>query len=730
MELEKLEKHLIKIRNLLDVTFFRVLLFFIMGAILYVAMYSNVKPEKLDLTLFSVSTEAIRSPVTVEDKESTDRKREAAEEQVKDVYVVKKEISENRVDLITSIFNSAGDLSKELDAKASESLEEIEGVSDAPANTSSEPLTVNEKVKMLKERLTEDVSKDVSSTTFGALMSASQTELSIAKDLTITAINNVMKNRIPADEVENGKKRVEEELRYTNLEINLKNAVIELGRYAIMQNEFFDVNATQELRQQARENVEPVKILQGEIIVAENQLISPEIFRQLELVGLLESKNSGLPFLGLILIIGIMVSALYYYFYGLEVKRETKQSFVLLFSIIFILTIGLLKGISFIQIDYSEIGYVIPVAMGAMLIKILIDERLAILWTVIIAVCACIIFNEGISSSLNFNVGIYILCSGIAGILYLSKQNQRSKILQAGLFVSIINLITIFALVFMQNAQYDALEYTFYVVAAFISGIASAVLTIGLLPFFEAGFGILSTMRLIELSNPNHPLLRRILTEAPGTYHHSVMVANLSESACEAIGANGLLARVGCYYHDIGKTNRPQFFIENQMNIENPHDRLPPQTSKNIIIAHATDGAEILRKYKMPKEIVDIAEQHHGTTLLKFFYHKAKENGVDVEEKDFRYPGPKAQTKEAAVIGIADSVEAAVRSMTNPNPEQIEGLVKNIISDRLHDGQLNECDLTLKELETVANTLCETLKGIFHSRIEYPEMTKQKVKQA
>lgn len=725
-EMEKLQRQLAKIRNLLDVTFFRVLLFLIIGFILYVAMFSNVKPEKLNLNLFSVATEAIRSPVTVSDQESTEKKREAAESQVKDVYVLKKEINENRVDLVTSIFDSAAEVVKEAEAEV---ISEDSGVEneDVPV---IEPPTVEEKVTMLKERLTEDVAKDVSDTTFTSLVSSSVSQLSIAKDLTVTAINNVMSNRIPADEVENGKKRVEEELKFTNLENGLRNAVIELGRYAIMQNEFFDVNATQELRQQAREGVEPAKILQGQIIVEENQLINPEIYRQLELVGLLDSENSLLPFLGLFLVIGLMILAVYYYFNDLNVRRETKQNYLLLFSIIFILSIGILKGISYINIGYSEIGYVYPVAMGAMLLKIMIDERIAFIWTVIVALCASIIFNEGITSSLNMNVGIYILCSGIAGILFLNKKNQRSKILQAGLFISLINLIVIFALGFMQNAHYNALDYTFYISAALISGIISAVLTIGFLPFFEAGFGILSTMRLIELSNPNHPLLRKILTEASGTYHHSVMVANLSESACEAIGANGLLARVGCYYHDIGKTNRPQFFIENQMNIENPHDRLPPQTSKNIIIAHATDGAEILRKHKMPKEIVDIAEQHHGTTLLKFFYHKAKESGLDVEEKDYRYPGPKAQTKETAIIGIADSVEAAVRSMTSPTPEQIEGLVRNIIADRLQDGQLNECDLTLKELEIVANTFCETLKGIFHSRIEYPEMTKQKVKQA
>lgn len=723
--MEKLQKQFARVRKLIDITFFRILLFLILGLVLYIAMYSNVKPEKLDLQHFSIAEETIRSPVTVTDKESTDRKKDEAEAQVADVYVVKKEINENRVDLITSIFDAADELSKEIDEK--EDVDTTPGLDDAVVH---EPPTVSEKVEMLKEKLSEDVAKGVSDTTFTALVSTSRTQLSIAKDLTVTAINNVMKSKIPADEVENAKKRVEEELRYTNLESGLKNAVIELGRYAVMQNEFFDAGKTQELREQAREAVEPVRILQGEILVEENQLIRPEIYRQLELVGLLDNENSLMPFLGLFLIIAVMLSALYYHFYGLDVKRETKQNYVLLFSIIFLLTIALLKGISFIQIEYSEIGFVFPVAMGAMLIRILIDERLAILWTVIVAVCASIIFNEGISTSLNMNVGIYILCSGIAGVLYLSKQSQRSKIFKAGLFISAINLIVIFALVLMQNAHHDAMDYTFYVVAAFTSGISSAVLTIGLLPFFEAGFGVLSTMRLIELSNPNHPLLRKILTEAPGTYHHSVMVANLSESACEAIGANGLLARVGCYYHDIGKTNRPQFFIENQMNIENPHDRLPPQTSKNIIIAHATDGADILRKHKMPKEIVDIAEQHHGTTLLKFFYHKAKESGLDVDEKDYRYPGPKAQTKETAIIGIADSVEAAVRSMSNPNPEQIEKLVRNIIADRLQDGQLNECDLTLKELETVAATLCETLKGIFHSRIEYPEMTNKKVKQA
>lgn len=200
------------------------------------------------------------------------------------------------------------------------------------------------------------------------------------------------------------------------------------------------------------------------------------------------------------------------------------------------------------------------------------------------------------------------------------------------------------------------------------------------------------------------------------------MVANLAEAACESIGANGLLARVGCYYHDVGKSKRPHFFIENQLNMGNPHDRVSPETSRDVIISHASDGAEMLRKHKLPKEIVDIAEQHHGTTLLKFFYYKAKEQGKDVKEEDYRYPGPKPQSREAAIISIADSVEAAVRSKKSPTQAEIQQLVHSIVQDRLQDGQFNECDISLKQLETVKRTLCETLNGIFHPRIEYPEL--------
>lgn len=682
-------------------------------------MYSNVKPEKLNLRKFEVAEQTVRSPITVEDKDSTERKKKEALEEVNDVYSVNREIAQNRIDLTTSIFQSAIEV-----------LEETEETNEKADKTDFEEPSLQERVANLKSKLTDNETKELSEQTFISLVQAKKSEINIAKDITITAINEVMSKKISANSVENAKKQLEEQLKYSSLNSSLKSAAIELGRYAVIQNEFYDQEATERLRQQTIENIEPVRILQGQVIVEEGQLVDQDIYRQLLLVGKLDSQKAIQPFAGLTLIILIFLSVIFFYFYELRIAPETKQSNLLLFSIIFIVAIIIMKMVSlFQQLDYAEIGYVFPAAMGALLIKILMDEKLSILYTIIMAICGSIIFNQGVAGTLNITVGIYILCSGIAGILILSRQNHRSKILKAGLFVSLVNLVVILALMFLQNGQYSGLDFGLYVIVAFVSGITSAVLTIGLLPFFEASFGILSTMRLIELSNPNHPLLRKILTETPGTHHHSVMVANLADAACEAIGANGLLARVGCYYHDVGKTKRPKFFIENQMNIENPHDRLPPQTSANIIVAHATDGAEMLKKHRMPKEIVDIAEQHHGTTLLKYFYHKALKNGGDVKEEDYRYPGPRAQTKEAAIVGIADSVEAAVRSMTQPSEEQIESTVRNIISDRLQDGQLNECDLTLKELDIVAHSLCETLKGIFHSRIEYPEMTKQKVKE-
>ncbi|UAL51077.1 MULTISPECIES: HD family phosphohydrolase [Metabacillus] len=705
--------------------FIHISMYVMLAAVIFVSLYSNVKPETIDVELFTYSDQTIIAPTQADDTYETDNKRQEAYDAVEDEYVLRKDYVVNRVEVITSIF----DFVKETNKEAADEIKlQNENVTEGEEAYS---ISADEKLKRLKDKLTSDIREKIPDDAFRALLDSSDNELAIAKDSIITAVNRVMSDEIPLQKQDEAKDLVEEDLKSSTLRADLSNAAVQLGRYAVIANYVFDLDATEEKKQQAYDDVKEVQIKQGQILVEEGGYISRDIYRKLDLVGLLDNQLALKPFAGLMLIILLIIATLIYYFEAPDKPSERKNHSLILYVLIFSITILLIKIISFFQeIDYSNVGYLVPVAMGAMLIKLLLHERLAILTSIIFAVCGSIIFNEGVTGTFNFTIGVYFLFGSIAGVLFLNEQNVRSRILQTGLFVALINILIITSILLMQNGSYSNIELGSYFIMALASGLVSSVLTIGFMPFFETGFGILSTMKLIELSNPNHPLLRKILTETPGTYHHSVMVANLSEAACEAIGANGLLARVGAYYHDIGKTKRPQYFIENQMNIENPHDKLSPQLSKNVIISHVSDGAELLRRHKMPKEFVDIAEQHHGTTLLKFFYHKAKQNHPDIYEEEFRYPGPKPQTKEIAIISIADSVEAAVRSMSSPTPDKIEKLIRGIITDRLQDHQLNECDLTLRELDIIAKSFSETLKGIFHSRIEYPEISKQKVKQA
>jgi cyclic-di-AMP phosphodiesterase PgpH len=358
-----------------------------------------------------------------------------------------------------------------------------------------------------------------------------------------------------------------------------------------------------------------------------------------------------------------------------------------------------------------------------MLITLLLNTSLSLSSTLMLSVASSIFFNGDNQFLFDYRFGLVALISGVVSTFALAGVKRRSAVLKAGFFTSLVSMATILALYALNPTENDGIQLLQSLLFGFAGGIFSAVLTIGFLPYFETVFGILSPLRLLELSNPNHPLLQDLLYKAPGTYHHSVIVGNLAEAAAEAIGADGFLARVGAYYHDVGKTKRPQFFIENQIHRDNPHDKISPNLSKTIILSHPRDGVEMLKAHNIPKPIQDIAAQHHGTTLLKFFYYRAMEqsDGIKVIEEDYRYPGPRAQFKESAIVGIADCVEAAVRSLSKPTPARVENMVNKIIRDRLEDGQFHECDLTFKECNMIAKAMSATLQGIFHSRIEYPE---------
>ncbi len=722
-------------KKLKDHRYIRVSLFIALGLIMYVAMLSNVIPNTLNVTLGSIAEQDIRAPITIENKPATEEKKRIAAEAVGPQYTNKKDFEEKQAKKINDIFDLVIRINDESEQKYNEALnkvreEEFETEEELEERLEEvQRIPIDEKLNQLRSIISNQTSDDLSDQALITFLESDKSELLIAKEMTLDAIRTVMREEIRLNDVDEAKDLVEKKIIPSTVSSHqLYLAMIEIARFAITANYINDTEATENAKQAARDSVEPVMIREGQLIVEEGELITSAIYNQIVLLGLHEDQVNILPFIGLAILVLLLVSMLAYYFSDAKTSLQKNNSHLLMYVLVFAVTALIMKITSYTHnLNIQGVTLITPVAVGSMLITMLIHQRVALFTSMVFSIIASIIFNVESPGVLNYTLGIYVFFSSVAGVFFLSKSNRVSRILQAGIFVSVINICTIVALLMLKNAQYGWIEIGLNIGFAFLSGFLAAVLTIGLLPFFEAGFGILSSMKLIELSNPNHPLLRKILVETPGTYHHSVMVANLSESACEAIGANGLLARVGSYYHDLGKTKRPHFFIENQMKMENPHDKLSPQLSKTIIIAHPYDGAEMLRNYKMPKEIIDIAEQHHGTSLLKFFYHKANQDAEHpIPEKEFRYPGPKAQSIESAVVGICDCIEAAVRSMAKPTPEKIESLVKKIITDRLEDGQFDECDLTLKQLNIIATSICETLQGTFHSRIEYPEDAKGK----
>ncbi|MEN1934815.1 HD family phosphohydrolase [Paenibacillus sp. 102] len=688
--------------------------YILLGAVLFFALMNNVKPEQLDVKMLSISKQTIHSPIKIEDKVTTDKKKREAAQKVEDQYTYRSEYKQNKVDIVNSVFGA---------------IEEVEAETKVAGPDEQKKISAAERLEKIKKKLPTDLTKSLSDSVLLQLVNAGPDQLTLARDAVVTAINNIMSTHIKMNEENEAKERFVNEIRNVNVNSDLKEALNTLGKYAIEANYFYDSVATKEQKQKAMDGVASVHILQGQILVKEGDTITREVYDQLKLVGLLEHGNTFQPFVGLAIFIGVLLFFMHKQFESfLKLKREEKP-YILAYTTIVAITVVLMKIISLFQkLEYAGIAYIVPVAMGTILVKLMIGDRFVFITSMIFSVCSSILFNEGVTSTLNYSVGIYVLLSSLSVSIFLKEKNRRTMILQAGILVSVLNVVVLAALLLLRNGNFSPLEIGSQLLMAAASGIISSILAMGILPYLESGLGIVSSMKLMELSSPNHPLLRKILLEAPGTYHHSVMVANLSEAACEAVGANGVLARVGAYYHDIGKTLQPHFFIENQMGIENPHDKLDPEMSRDIIIAHVTNGVKMLEEHHIPQEIIDIAGQHHGTTLLKYFYYKAiKEDKEKYTEEMFRYPGSKATSKESAIVGIADSVEAAVRSMNHPTPEQINNLVQSIIKDRLQDGQFSECNLTFKELQIVGKTLCETLNGIFHSRIKYPEPPEEKV---
>jgi hypothetical protein len=463
------------------------------------------------------------------------------------------------------------------------------------------------------------------------------------------------------------------------------------------------------------------EVKKDELIIARGQRVNRE--HLLKIKGMFRQQvreNRFLMFFsGATILTLIFLALISFYLKSYEPKIFLSTRKLTLAGILFVFILAIAKIITFSSLP----SFTIPTAIASILLAILIGPRLAIMISIVLSIFVGIIAGD------QLNVATVSFVGSIVGIFFIQGARRRSQILISGCLVGIANFASICALELLHGLKYAVfLKDGFW---GIINGLGTGIIVTGILPVFEYVFKIITNISLLELSDLNHPLLKEMVLKAPGTYHHSLIVGNLAEAACDAIGANSLLARVGSYFHDIGKIEKAEYFSENQVGIaKKKHDKLTPSMSSLIITNHVKDGVELARKYKLNQAIIDFTEQHHGTSLIYYFYQRALEK-VEADEipkeEGFRYPGPKPQTKETAVVLLADSVEAASRTLSEPTPARIKGLVRKIINNKFIDNQLDQCELTLKDLEVIGETFAHILMGIFHSRVEY-EKTEEKSK--
>jgi putative nucleotidyltransferase with HDIG domain len=512
-----------------------------------------------------------------------------------------------------------------------------------------------------------------------------------------------------------------------------ENALNLFASLFVKQSLNFNKNETEERKLQARKNISPVffQIARGEMIIREGDKITEEHLIKLRALKELQEEEVFLSSLfGLFFIIIFMLFFLYYFVakYISKIISEFSDlvflSTLLLFLVIIVrLSVILSEAINqtFPLIPINSVLYGIPFAIGAMLVCVVKEIRVAFIFSAVLGVICSLLLEN------NLEFFIYPFLGSLVSILVVTRCEQRSKLIKAGIYVGLVNICLIFCFKAMEKQIFG---YSTLIDISFgmFGGIISGIIVTGLISIVESVFGYTTDIKLLELMNLNHPLLKQLAIKSPGTYNHSILVGGMAEAAAEAINARPLMSRVSSYYHDIGKLTKPLYFIENQGG-ENKHDRLTPSMSSLVLIAHVKNGADFAKEHKLGREITDIIKQHHGTSLITYFFQKAIKIGKphlkEVDEKDYRYPGPKPQTKEAGLVMLADAVEASSKSLTNPTAARIQGLVQRIINSIFIDGQLNECELTLKDLHLIARSFNRVLGGVFHHRVDYKEVVQK-----
>ncbi|MDR5683694.1 MAG: HDIG domain-containing protein [Armatimonadota bacterium] len=548
-----------------------------------------------------------------------------------------------------------------------------------------------------------------------AAQTLSREEIVAVREATLAALHRTLDRGVRPEEVPAAQAQARDLLRDAQLPAGPSSA---LARFAVARflrpNLLVDEAATRQARDAARASVEPVRerILRDEVIVRRGDVVSAEQIRKLQALGLASSPMRWDMLAGMVLFMALVVgiAAVYLRKYQPEIWSNDRR-LVLLALIVLVMVLAT-------RIIATRLsGFLVPTAAATMLITILLNPRVASFTGGVLAILT------GVVGGNDMRLAAVAYVGALVGVFSMRRVQHRTDLAYAGLLVAAANVGVILSVSLIVGAT--PAQTAMDVGLGVLNGLLAGILAIGALPYLEDLFGLVTPIKLLELSNPSHPLLRRLQLEAPGTYHHTVMVANLAEAAAEAVGADALLTRVGTYYHDVGKLRRPAFFVENQIGgAPNPHEKMSPSLSALTLAAHVRDGLEYARQHRIPKAIADFIPEHHGTSLMTYFYHRASERADGrVEPEAYRYEGPKPQSKETAIVMLADAVEAAVRSLSNPTPDRIREVVRRIIRERLEDGQLDECDLTFRDLDRIAQTFTRMLTSMFHPRIEYPEVS-------
>lgn len=688
-------------------TFQRILIGVVSLLMVFIMISNGAAPRKYKLTLGMASGFDIRAP---RDIENTMKTEELALERVKEIPPVIKEVETANTQMQGNIY----DFFDTLDSLRVKIIPAME----AGTETDVAKLLEQENVSSVNPIL----SKMPAELQNYLFRRDAQAEIKQLKELLIKQIMPQLFATVITED------NLPEILDDFLLRIEEKTSSLEMQQVAkhilsgiLIPNSMIDEQETEKQKKEFIESYKfenPVMIYKNERFIRKEDIITADKLDVMRRLGLLDEQN-GPDYLFLISVFFVLlmlwtILALFMRYFARK-TFENKNELLLIASVIVLTVFLAFMAKEFIPeySSYITLGFIAPV-----LIVIFLNVQMAIIVNLVITLSVSLFFRD------NLTFLIMFVISGTIASFIAANANQRRKISLSGFVIGAVNILVVACIGIMEKKEWTSILYEGGV--AFIGGILSVILAIGILPFFEGIFNLITPLKLLELADPNHPLLKRLLMEAPGTYHHSLMVGNLAEAAVRQIGGNALLARVGAYFHDVGKLKRPNFFKENQMS-ENPHDRITPNLSTLVITSHTKDGEQLAIKHKLPKAIRDIIVQHHGSTLVAYFYHKAKqvEKGIEVKESNFRYEGPKPQSREAAVVLLADSVEAAVRSLPDKTKGKIEGLIRKIIKDKLDDGQLDNCDLTLKDMNEIANAFMTVLSGFFHERTEYPDLEKK-----